>query len=659
MVFLAQFESLHVRTKLFLSGLITFLLVLGAVAASIFGYMAMDRAGAATLRYANTATALQMLIKDINQLVLTEGAKAVRTRIGDTVNLVDSHFQPAGAKPGQEVAEESLRAWGDARRGVEALLQEKTISVEDDATLGKVVRLIAVLDGLAGEINTLAEQARTDGVRTGERVGALVGLLFAIILVFIAALFFFLYRSLNRQLGAEPRVVADLVRKVAEGNLNAKPDVGRQGFLPSSLLGSMDEMTGRLTSVVRSIDETNRQISQSTFQIATMSREMEQQSEAQQLRAEEVSRATEEMTGISNTVHDLVDVARERTTRTEAQASEGLRAVDENLSKMVGTVEDVHRAEGELRALGESAQMINHIIESISAIAAQTNLLSLNASIEAARAGEQGRGFAVVADEVRKLANRTGEATNEITSIVSALTEQIGRTRETMNMVVDSATASSEKSRTTRQAIQQMVDLVRENDETNLQIADASRTQMEKLGILNGTLQSLFTTLQANREKVGITLNISENLYRMVESASRKMDYFHYDGTNHPHPRQDERRRFPRVSASLLLELKHSIGSFKLIGLDFSMGGMRLKSPEPLALKKGDVVDLMLMKPEGTLEQYEHQCPSDFKACVSWIKEGKDGCYYGIEFADLTTKCRSFLEECFAFFHTDPQFMPA
>lgn len=655
---LTKFESLHVRTKLFLSGLVTFLLVLAAVAASVFGYVTMDRTGAETLRYANNATALQMLIKDINQLVLTEGAPAVRNRIGDTLKTVDSHFQPNDTSTGPGISADSLRAWNEAHKGVEALLKEKSISIEDDAILGKLVRLIALLDGLAGEINSLAEEARANGIRTGERVGALAGMLFAAILVFVAAIFFFLYRSLQRELGAEPRAVADLVRKVAAGNLDARPVVDRRGYRSSSLLGAMDEMTQRLTSVVHSIDETNRQISQSTFQITSMAREMEEQTHAQQQRSEEVSQATEEMTGISNTVHDLVDSARERATRTQAQASAGLQAVDENLAKMEDTVQDVHRAEGELRTLGESAQLINRIIESIAAIAAQTNLLSLNASIEAARAGEQGRGFAVVADEVRKLANRTGEATNEITSIVSTLTEQIGRTRETMTTVVDSATASSEKSRTTRQAIQQMVDLVQENDGTNTRIAEASQTQMEKLAVLNNTLQTLFQTVQDSREKVGVTRNISENLYHMVESVSEKMTYFHYDSSNHPHPQRDERRRCPRVPSSLLLELTHGHEISKLIGLDFSMGGMQLKAASPLALKPGEAVELSVMKPEGTLEQYEQQRPTKFKGRITWAKESQGGAYYGVEFVNLTTQCESFLKECFSYFHTDPQFCP-
>ena len=99
-------------------------------------------------------------------------------------------------------------------------------------------------------------------------------------------------------------------------------------------------------------------------------------------------------------------------------ADEGAQVIEKTLNVIRELSTQMDLAGEEISALDEQSQLIASIVQSISSIADQTNLLALNAAIEAARAGEQGRGFAVVADEVRQLASRTSNATEEIAEVV-------------------------------------------------------------------------------------------------------------------------------------------------------------------------------------------------------------------------------------------------
>jgi hypothetical protein len=136
------------------------------------------------------------------------------------------------------------------------------------------------------------------------------------------------------------------------------------------------------------------------------------------------------------------------------------RAAMEQITRnLLSMAQKTQTTAGSVDQLNQRADQIGGIIKLIKEVADQTNLLALNAAIEAARAGEQGRGFAVVADEVRKLAERTGQATNEISTLVNSIQQETGRARDEMVTNASEAEQFSREGETATQSMHALLSL--------------------------------------------------------------------------------------------------------------------------------------------------------------------------------------------------------
>ena len=314
------------------------------------------------------------------------------------------------------------------------------------------------------------------------------------------------------------------LQTVAEGDLTQEATVTED--ITGAIADSVNYTVEELRQLVGNVQNTATRVAQTTAQVESTSTELLAASTEQLREIRETGQSVLDMASRINEVSAQAQESSQVARQSLTAAESGLQAVQNAIGGMNAIRDQIQETSKRIKRLGESSQEIGEITELISDITEQTNVLALNAAIQAASAGEAGRGFSVVAEEVQRLAERSADATRQISALVKAIQtdtqDAVAAMERSTQGVVEGAklsdsagTALSEIDRVSRR----LADLIE-------QISNSATREAESANVVAGNIQHIFAVTEQTGEGTRSTAQQVRDLSRMAEELRQSVSRF-------------------------------------------------------------------------------------------------------------------------------------
>lgn len=361
------------------------------------------------------------------------------------LDLVNSGKKDSPEYTRAQAASEAQRKIYDYLVNVERPLFEESTEV--------LVRLLDYNQGVAIK----ARKAGQDDV-VGTRFWSVLAMLAGTIVAVLFGLYF--SNTIAKPLGAKIAGVVTVAEKVAGGDLTSSVPPTESADEIGRLQNAIRKMIFNLNSFIGQVQKSGIQVTTSTTQIAASGKQLEATVAEQVASTKEATATAQQIAStsrkLSRTMEQVASLA--QSTAVSAGSSQkdlsSMEKVMRHLAQATTAITD------KLGIMNEKANNINNVVTTITKVADQTNLLSLNAAIEAEKAGEYGAGFAVVAREIRRLADQTAVATLEIEQMVKEMQSAVSTGVMEMDKFSKSVNDSVEKVVTIGDQMAQVIDQV-------------------------------------------------------------------------------------------------------------------------------------------------------------------------------------------------------
>ncbi|MDD5056937.1 MAG: methyl-accepting chemotaxis protein [Sideroxydans sp.] len=285
---------------------------------------------------------------------------------------------------------------------------------------------------------------------------------------------------------------------LADGDLTARATVSED--ITGAIADSINYTTDELRKLVDRVNTASQQVTKATSDAGTVTKGLLAATQKQAAEIRDAGGAVDLMARSIQEVDSSAAQSSKVARRTLEVTEQGAQAVRNSVAGMDGIREQIQETSKRIKRLGESSQEIGEIVDLISDITEQTNVLALNAAIQAASAGEAGRGFAVVAEEVQRLAERSGEAT-----------KQIGLLVKTIQGDTQDAVVAMEKS------TQGVVEGAKLSDEAGKSLQEIERSTRELTDLVN----SISVSTQVQNDMAREVSSIMADILKITEQTSK------------------------------------------------------------------------------------------------------------------------------------------